>query len=284
MDSLIAAAFDRYLTEFEVLIPTLVKAYDELPAADPLKAKLAEQVALLRAWDLRWSLESVATTIAVYWVTISGSGSRRTPGRRGIQLRIHRKKSLCAPAARIAGGSLRQAHRGRGNLEDAVGRCQSTPAHQRKHRPAVRRQGAEHPRRLRVGTMGSLASFGRAPPRDQEDVRHERQQLSCRRRVRRPRAGESDHRRRRKRRSIFAALQRSIIQVRHRQFARRILLPGPIGRPYRTTIPSRRVTFSSSRQERLQPYGRGRRGFLELVGPIFIGEPLVVLGDLLQIS
>jgi len=67
MDSLIAAAFDRYLTEFEVLIPTLVKAYDELPAADPLKAKLAEQVALLRAWDLRWSLESVATTIAVYW-------------------------------------------------------------------------------------------------------------------------------------------------------------------------------------------------------------------------
>ncbi|WP_394824807.1 acylase [Pendulispora albinea] len=66
-DKLIAAAFDSYLTEFEVLVPTLLKAYDELPDASPLKAKLAEPIALLRTWDLRWSLESVPTSLAVFW-------------------------------------------------------------------------------------------------------------------------------------------------------------------------------------------------------------------------
>ncbi len=58
LDSLISAAFDGYLTWFEKPIPALVKAWDETPAANPLKAKLSEQIALLRAWDLRWSATS----------------------------------------------------------------------------------------------------------------------------------------------------------------------------------------------------------------------------------
>jgi acyl-homoserine lactone acylase PvdQ len=67
MDSLIAAGFDSYLPEFEILIPTLVKAWDQTPAGNPLKAKLAEQIALLRKWDLRWSASSVPTSLAVFW-------------------------------------------------------------------------------------------------------------------------------------------------------------------------------------------------------------------------
>jgi acyl-homoserine-lactone acylase len=67
MDSVIAAAFDSYLTEFEVLIPTLLKAYDETPATNPLKSKLSEQFAMLRTWDFRWSTSSIPTTLAVYW-------------------------------------------------------------------------------------------------------------------------------------------------------------------------------------------------------------------------
>ena len=51
------AAFDSYLPSFEKLIPPLLKAYDAAPASDPLKAKLAEQIALLRAWDYRWGVE-----------------------------------------------------------------------------------------------------------------------------------------------------------------------------------------------------------------------------------
>jgi acyl-homoserine-lactone acylase len=67
LDSLIAAAYDSYLTGFEALVPKLAAAWDELPEADPLKAELAQQVAALRGWDLRFSTTSVPTSLAVYW-------------------------------------------------------------------------------------------------------------------------------------------------------------------------------------------------------------------------
>jgi acyl-homoserine lactone acylase PvdQ len=67
LDSLIAAAFDSYLPWFERPIPALVKAWDDLPASNPLKDKLAEQVGLLRTWDLRWAVSSVPTSLAVFW-------------------------------------------------------------------------------------------------------------------------------------------------------------------------------------------------------------------------
>jgi acyl-homoserine-lactone acylase len=67
VDSLIAAAYDSYLTWFEKPIPCLIKAWDAAPADNPLKAKLADQIALLRDWDLRWDAKSVPTSLAVFW-------------------------------------------------------------------------------------------------------------------------------------------------------------------------------------------------------------------------
>ncbi|MCX6538502.1 MAG: acylase [Acidobacteria bacterium] len=67
LDSLIAAAFDSYLPAFQDQIPALLKAWDQSPAADPLKEKLSDQIAVLRGWDLRWSVASVPTSLAVYW-------------------------------------------------------------------------------------------------------------------------------------------------------------------------------------------------------------------------
>ncbi|HVS81966.1 MAG TPA: acylase [Pyrinomonadaceae bacterium] len=67
LDSLIAAAYDSYLTWFEKPVPALVKAWNQTPATNPLKAKLSDQIALLRAWDLRWSATSVPTSLAVFW-------------------------------------------------------------------------------------------------------------------------------------------------------------------------------------------------------------------------
>jgi acyl-homoserine-lactone acylase len=66
-ESLIAAGYDSYLTEFEILIPTLIRAHDQSSQSNPLKAKLAEQIDLLRKWDLRWAIDSVATSLAVVW-------------------------------------------------------------------------------------------------------------------------------------------------------------------------------------------------------------------------
>jgi acyl-homoserine-lactone acylase len=67
LDSLIAAAYDSYLPWFERPIPALVKAWDDAPASDPLKAKLSDQIALLRTWDYRWGVTSVPTSLAVFW-------------------------------------------------------------------------------------------------------------------------------------------------------------------------------------------------------------------------
>jgi acyl-homoserine lactone acylase PvdQ len=67
LESLRVAAYDSYLPWFEKTMPALVKAWDDAPTSNPLKGKLGEQIALLRGWDLRWSVESVPTSLAVFW-------------------------------------------------------------------------------------------------------------------------------------------------------------------------------------------------------------------------
>ncbi|MEO7987111.1 MAG: penicillin acylase family protein [Gemmatimonadales bacterium] len=66
-DRLRDAAFDSYLTAFAQLLPPLLAAYDSTPGSDSLKARLAEPIAALRAWDYRWSAASVPTSLAAYW-------------------------------------------------------------------------------------------------------------------------------------------------------------------------------------------------------------------------
>ncbi len=67
LDSLIAAAYDSYLTWFDKPLPALIKAWDGTPESDPLKAKTAEQIKVLRDWDQRFSAKSVPTSLAIYW-------------------------------------------------------------------------------------------------------------------------------------------------------------------------------------------------------------------------
>jgi acyl-homoserine lactone acylase PvdQ len=67
LDSLIAAAYDSYLTWFEKPLPALIRAWDQAASDHPLKAKLAGQIGLLRNWDLRWAVNSVPTSLAVFW-------------------------------------------------------------------------------------------------------------------------------------------------------------------------------------------------------------------------
>ena len=68
LDSLITgAAFDSYLPWFDKPLPALLKAWDDRPASDPLKLKLAEQITRLRNWDHRWAIDSIPTSLAVFW-------------------------------------------------------------------------------------------------------------------------------------------------------------------------------------------------------------------------
>ncbi|MBC7505051.1 MAG: penicillin acylase family protein [Sandarakinorhabdus sp.] len=65
--TLLAAAYDTTLTAFAALVPTLVAAYDRLPATDPQRATLAGPIAALRGWDYRASEDSVPMALAAYW-------------------------------------------------------------------------------------------------------------------------------------------------------------------------------------------------------------------------
>jgi len=67
LDTLRDAAFDSWLPAFADLVPALVDAWDKSPPGDALAARLAQPIALLRAWDHRWSASSVPTTLGVYW-------------------------------------------------------------------------------------------------------------------------------------------------------------------------------------------------------------------------
>ncbi|HJV43842.1 MAG TPA: penicillin acylase family protein, partial [Caulobacter sp.] len=67
LGGLIDKAYDPYLTAFARLIPTLETAYATTPDGAPVKAKVAEQVAALSAWDRKWSARSTQTSLAVFW-------------------------------------------------------------------------------------------------------------------------------------------------------------------------------------------------------------------------
>lgn len=67
LDSLIAAAYDTLLPAFEPLLPQLFAAYDALPEEAAQKAALAPQIAALRGWNLRYALDSVPTSLAIFW-------------------------------------------------------------------------------------------------------------------------------------------------------------------------------------------------------------------------
>ena len=60
-------AFDSYQPEFEIQIPLLLKAHAAAPASNPLKAKTADAIAILKDWDYRWGVDSVAQSVATFY-------------------------------------------------------------------------------------------------------------------------------------------------------------------------------------------------------------------------
>lgn len=86
LESLNTAAYSTQMPFFEKPIPALVKAWDTLPANDPLKAKLGEQIKLLRAWNFRWSVDSVETSLAHFWGQSIGMSAAGDAGRAGISI------------------------------------------------------------------------------------------------------------------------------------------------------------------------------------------------------
>ncbi|WP_422861949.1 acylase [Flagellimonas sp. W118] len=85
LDSLIQLAHDPYLPAFEVLIPGLIKAYDQAQGPRTIEGAIS----LLRNWDFRTSKESVAMTLAHYYGTICFAKAERPEGMYAMQLMEH---------------------------------------------------------------------------------------------------------------------------------------------------------------------------------------------------
>jgi acyl-homoserine lactone acylase PvdQ len=67
IDKLIALGYNHYLGIFDSLLPPLLQAYDLLPLSDPDRSSLKEPINILRSWDKKSSVSSVATTLAIEW-------------------------------------------------------------------------------------------------------------------------------------------------------------------------------------------------------------------------
>ena len=66
LESLMAAAYDSYLPWFDKPLPALIKAWEDLPPSEA-KTAIAGQIATLREWNHRWGVDSVATSLAIFW-------------------------------------------------------------------------------------------------------------------------------------------------------------------------------------------------------------------------
>ncbi|SEW13579.1 penicillin acylase family protein [Luteibacter sp. 329MFSha] len=84
--SLIDAAFDPFLPAFARQLPILIADYDALPASDPLKARLAGPVGLLRHWDYRWGIASMPTSLAVFWGDILWDKASKLDNEEGLSV------------------------------------------------------------------------------------------------------------------------------------------------------------------------------------------------------
>ncbi|CAN5770962.1 penicillin acylase family protein [soil metagenome] len=69
LESLRDAAYSPDLPAFDVMVPPLVAGWETLPEGDANRSRTAEAIELLGAWDRRWSVTSVPTTLAVFWGT-----------------------------------------------------------------------------------------------------------------------------------------------------------------------------------------------------------------------
>lgn len=78
IDKMIKAGYDTYMAAFEVLVPALVKAFEQnVQPADSVYAILREPIAMLKNWDYHSAENSVATTLAVEWAQLLNANIRK---------------------------------------------------------------------------------------------------------------------------------------------------------------------------------------------------------------
>jgi acyl-homoserine-lactone acylase len=165
LESLLAAAYDPRLPELEAQLPLLLAAWKAAPAADPVKKRTAEAIAALRAWDVRWAADSVATTLAVLWAealwkdAAEPARAARLSGYAWMRTRVTPRQRLAALDAVLAKltadfGSWKQPWGELNRFQRPSGAIEPTFSDAQPSLPVA----------FAPGRWGSLASFAVAPP------------------------------------------------------------------------------------------------------------------------
>jgi acyl-homoserine lactone acylase PvdQ len=69
LDKIIEIGYNRYLSAFDILLPSLLSGYDALGTSDSLQKNLKQPIDILKAWDRTSATTSIATTLAIEWAT-----------------------------------------------------------------------------------------------------------------------------------------------------------------------------------------------------------------------
>jgi acyl-homoserine-lactone acylase len=148
LQSLIDAAFDTYQPSFAEMIPRLLAAYDSLPATNPLKTKVADQIAVLRPWDFRWSATSIPTSLGMFYNSDLGRRSANATGEQLVQALSNASDKLTADFGtwKTPWGEINRFQRLTGDIVQPF-----TDA------------GPSIPVPFTAATVGSLASFASRP-------------------------------------------------------------------------------------------------------------------------
>jgi acyl-homoserine-lactone acylase len=86
LEGLVEAAYDPYLPAFADLTPSLLAAFDALPAEDPRRRALADPIEAIRTWPHTWSLDSVPTSLGVFWGEILWAAAAAPSGEAGVSV------------------------------------------------------------------------------------------------------------------------------------------------------------------------------------------------------
>ena len=161
LESLMAAAYDSYLTWFDKPLPALLKAWDEAPSSSPTNAKVSEQVAALRAWDHRWGVTSISTSLAIFWAEDIQHRVRADAKKAGVSVEdyIASKASpeMLLEALGAASDKLQESF---GTWKTPWGDINRFQRLNDDITPTFNDAGASIPVGFTSGIWGSLASFG----------------------------------------------------------------------------------------------------------------------------
>ncbi len=96
-DKVIAAGYDTYLTSFEILVPSLVKAFEKnIVYSDSLYAWMIGPISVLKYWNYRSGENSIATTLAIVW------GQKIMPVINRLKMGDNEEKGLVAKTKKFA--------------------------------------------------------------------------------------------------------------------------------------------------------------------------------------